>query len=506
MKRPLGILFLVLLCTVVLFCEFDGLSAQTQKRYGGTLRILVDTPPGSPIGIPWELMPISVIPTRPVLEALVKMDLDGNVLPCLAEEWKIAPDKSSMTLRIRRGVKFHDGTTLNAEAVKFNLVAQMEAKRAGTGDWASVEVVDEHTVKINFKTYTNAVFSTLVDALIISPEALQKQGIERLRWYPVGTGPFRIVRIDRDTGAKYEKFQEYWDKGKPYLDGIELFFVKDMQTAKAALLAGQADVLNTNVAELVYELTGKGYVDHFMYSGILCLIPDSANVESPLSKRLVREAISYAIDREAIVKARGFGIWKARNQLATPQTMAYLEDYIGPKYDPQRAKRLLAQAGYPNGFETKLIVQPGTPDRDAVVAIQRFLSEVGIKTELEFPVMGRYQEYQVKGWHGFLVQPWGRFPNYNVFVRFYAYGPERFVSWKRPEGLEKAYNESMSTLMPEKAKVQRLHRILLDDFTVIPVYQVTRNSVATKYVRDAAFMKLATWTHWSPAEAWLAKE
>lgn len=483
-----------------------GAPKAPDRQYGGTLRV-VDTPPGSPFGVPWEIIGVSIVAAIPALEPLVRVDRAGEVYPCLAESWEVATDKKSVTLRLRKDVKFHDGTDFNAEAVRFNLQSEMDAKIGATATWTSLEVLDTYTIKINLKEYDNRLFVNLAStaATIISPTALQKNGLEKARWHPVGTGPFEFVSYERGVAAKYKKFAGYWDKGKPYLDAVEIRFISDPQTIKAALLAGEVDVFGENGGELVAELKSKGLQAFSADNGIIMLLPDSANSDSPFADKRVREAVSYAIDREAIVKARGFGTWSPAYQPAFPETSAYLKDYQGPKYDPAKAKELLAQAGHPNGFKTKIIGMPGGPDRDALVAVQRFLSDVGIQAELEFPEMSRYREYQTKGWRGLLSQPWGFFANFNSTIGFYFWGAEVFTSLARPSNLEALYNESRATTMPEAEKVQRINRLLLDDQTIIPVYMHTRDYVARQNVHDTKHMRWMTWPWWTPGEAWLSK-
>jgi len=476
------------------------------RQYGGVLRV-VDTPPGTPFGVPWEVIGVSICSSIPALEPLVWMDRQGDLLPGLAESWKVAQDRKSVTFNIRKGVKFHDGTDLDAEAVRFNLQGEMDAKIGDTRTWASVEAIDKYTVRINLKEYDNRMFVALAGTMgtVISPTALQKNGIEWARWHPVGTGPFEFVSYERDVAAKYKKFNNYWDKGKPYLDAVEIRYMRDPQTMKASLLANEIDVFGENGGELIAEMKSKGFQDIGADNGIVMLWPDSTNQDSPFADKQVREAVSSAIDREAIAKARGFGTWKLANQPAYPEQPAYLKDYRGQKYDPAKAKQLLAKAGYPNGFKTKIIPMPTVVDRDAAVAIQRFLADVGIEAEVEIPEMSRYRQYQTKGWRGLLAQPWGFFASYNRLLGFYFYGAEVFFSTKRPQDLDKLFAESTATATPDVKKLQNLNRLLSEDLTVIPVYMHTRNYIVGKNVHDTGHMKWASWPWWTPATAWLSK-
>ncbi len=515
--RPFRLRLLAVLAALSL-CLWSGTSmaassgagtpakASANPQYGGVLRI-VDTPPGSPFGVPWEIIGVSICSAIPALEPLVRMDRQGNVTPCLAESWKVARDRKSVTFNIRKGVKFHDGTDLNAEAVRFNLQSEIDAKIGGAMTWATVEALDDYTVRINLKEYDNRMFVSLAGTVgvIISPTAFKKNGLEASRFHPVGTGPFEFVSYERDLAVKYKKFKDYWDKGKPYLDAIEIRIMRDPQTMKAALLAGEIDVFGENGGELVAEMKAKGFQDISAENGIVMLMPDSANPDSPLANKMVREAVSTAIDREAIAKARGFGTWGPALQPAYAEQAAYLKNYQGQKYDPAKAKQLLAKAGYPNGFKTKLIPMPTVVDRDAAVAIQRFLADVGIEAEVEMPEMSRFRQYQTKGWRGFIIQPWGFFASYNHLIGFYFYGAEGFVSMKRPPEFDGLFKESTATATPDVKKMQKIERLLCDDLTLIPTYTHTRNYVARPNVHDTGHMQWASWPWWTPATAWLSK-
>ncbi len=152
-----------------------------------------------------------------------------------------------ITFTLRKGVKFHDGTDFNAEAVKFNLEAKKAAKMSGTEDWSSIDILDDYTVRINLLQYVNTALArfTAIYGAMVSPTAFKKNGIDWARWNPVGTGPFQFVGFERDVSAKYKRFEGYWQKGKPYLDGVEYLYIKDPMTQSATMEAKEAHVLNT---------------------------------------------------------------------------------------------------------------------------------------------------------------------------------------------------------------------------------------------------------------------
>ncbi|MDR7439765.1 MAG: ABC transporter substrate-binding protein [Armatimonadota bacterium] len=480
---------------------------QEQPRRGGTLRV-VDEAPGGPFGVPWKMPVFGIIPAIPVYETLLWVDARGRISPKLATHWEITPDRKGLVLRLRQGVRFHDGSELDAEAVKFSLEENLKARRLPP-TIHSVDVLDRYTVRVNFTQWNNGIYLSLAGSasLIASPSHIRRLGEDRAQWEPSGTGPFRLTRYDPNAFAVYARFDRYWDRGKPYLDRLELRFIRDVQTLKAAMLAGQVDVAGFGDPQVINELraTGRFQVISGLHRGILMLIPDSANEDSPFADRRVREALQYAFDRAALARALGYGLWEPWHQIAQPESPAALPDYRAPAYNPARAKELLAQAGYPNGFRTRLIPAPFLT-REIAVAIQRSLQEVGIQAELETPEIARYAEYQRKGWRGLLIQPFGYFPYFNNYVAFYfTNSPEGFVSMRRPPQLQRLWEDSVATLTPQRHKLQLMHRLLLEEHTVIPLWLGGRYYVARPEVRGTGHLQGSTWPWWTPANAWVAR-
>lgn len=516
-RRLIGVILIAGMCLLTVGCGSGGSESDEgsqpggnqqsdQKKRGGILR-LADEPPGSPFGVPWEIVSTGIIAGVPALEPLLGMGWEGTIDPKLAERWEADPANKAITLYLRRNVKFHDGTDFNAEAARYNLEKAIEAKRIPHVE--SVEIVDSHTVRLKLTQWYNTVFLYLSgsQAPMVSPTAIEENGLEWARYHPVGTGPFVFESYQRDQNVIYKRFENYWDEGKPYLDGIEIHFIRDPQTRKAAFLGGEIDAFGAEDRQLIAEMVGAGYptVQGKSGSSLTVLVPDSANASSPLADKRVRQAIAHAIDRQALADARGFGVDKPMEQLAVPGSSAYLEGFEGFPYDPERAKQLLAGAGYADGFSTKLIA-PQYIDRDLVVAIQEFLDEVGIRAEIEMPEATRFLEYRTKGWNGMLVERLGSFPSYVHFMGFYFSkndSPSRFASLKRPDGLEQLYQEAMSAPSEDIDMGRRLHQMVLDDVTHIPILTGSRVYIFQDYVKDTHHLQWSAWPWWSPGEAWL---
>jgi peptide/nickel transport system substrate-binding protein len=483
-----------------------------QAQKGGILRVVENAEGGAPIGTPWEIRGIDTKLPKPAIETLLREDPNGNYSPWLTESWSVDTAKNSLTLTLAKGVKFQDGTDFNAEAVKWNLQKAIDAKNV-TG-WTSFDVVDDRTLRINTEAYQNNYLSLLAGTTVggmISPTAFNKNGLEWARSNPVGTGPFKLESFERGSKLRYTRWDGYWKPGLPLLDGYEFVFIRDSMTQQTAMVAKgeqRIDVLASTSGEQATTLKAQGLTVLSMPVGPVSLIPDSKNVDSPLSKQKVREAISYAIDREAIAKARGFGFWQAAYQLQNVGAPAFVNDFPGHKYDVAKAKQLLSEAGQANGFKTRIIIMPALVDKDAMTAVQANLAAVGIQADLETPDGGGYTAMRFGGgWtNGFLAQHTRALATFNITYNFYfPENTQQFPSLVRPGGFLQKLDTSLRTAAPEPALGQELSKMLVDDLTIIPVYYVAEMYILQPNVRDSGYNEWSAGTINTPEKAWLSK-
>jgi peptide/nickel transport system substrate-binding protein len=481
-------------------------------RYGGVLKIIDIAEGAQAIGAPWEIMGIDVKISKPVIETLLQEDIKGGYHPFLATAWKIDTARNTITLPLRKGVKFHDGTDFNAKAAKWCLDQSIKANVVK--GFLSVDILDDYTIRVNVDKYQNNFLNFLASSFgggMVSPTAFEKKGKEWARWNPVGTGPFKFVSYERGSKLTFAKWEGYWQKGLPYLDGIEFLFIRDPMTQQAAMRASGSEkvhVLCVTSGEQAAMMKAQGFEVLTMPIGPVSLMPDSNNGDSPLSKKKVREAISYAIDRDAIVKARGFGFWAPANQIPSSGQGGFVKNAPLGQYDPKKAKQLLAEAGYASGFKLKIIVMPAMVDRDAMVAIQRFLGEVGVQVELEFPDGGGYTAYRWKnGWkNAFLAQHTRMLATANISYNFYwQTATGQFPSLKRTDGLLGKLDASLKTVNPDDGKMQELTRMQIDDVMFIPIYYVYEMYVVQPNVHDTGYTEWSSTTVFTPHTAWIGK-
>jgi peptide/nickel transport system substrate-binding protein len=276
-------------------------------------------------------------------------------------------------------------------------------------------------------------------------------------------------------------------------------------TRLALFKSGGADVLNTNSSgRVAVDLQSMGYKIASQINGISALIPDGGNTDSPWANMKVRMAAEYAIDKESIAKTFGYGFYQAAYQMPSPSNQAYVPALTGRKYDTAKAKQLLTEAGYPNGFKSRIIA-PNTIDRNIIVALQSYLDKVGIQVDLEFPEPAAYNQYQTVSWkNALLFATIGENANYNVTFGFMLGIPlPNYKSMKQPSNWPDVYNAVMLTPQVDPKIQQKAIQAVFDEATLMPLYY-TPDIWALKNVQDTGYGSRSR-SSWNPEDAWLSK-
>jgi len=323
-------------------------------------------------------------------EGLFEFDKDLKIQPLLATGYEVSPDGLVYTIKLRQGVKFHDGTDFTAEAVKVNLdrVSNPENRLARYTQFKSVdktEVVDPYTVRITLKEPFSAFINALAhpSAMMISPAALQKYGKD-IAFNPVGTGPFKFVEWKPAEYLKVAKFDGYWQKGLPHVDTLTFRTVTDNNTRAAVVQTGEAQFAFPVPYEQAAVLAKNDKIELVDHRNSIMARYMSMNVmQKPFDNVKVRQAINYAINKEALAKV-AFAGYASVVDGVVPQGVDFAHK-TGPwPYDPAKARELLKEAGYPNGFESTLwsAYNDGTSVK-VVQFLQQQLAQVGIKVSVE---------------------------------------------------------------------------------------------------------------------------
>ena len=324
-----------------------------------------------------------------MVEPLLELTPKGEVVPKLVEKWEISPDATEFTLRLRKGIRFHDGQPFNAEAVKVNFDRRIDPKAATkfyflVAQIESVTVIDEYTVKIK----TKAPFAPLLSHLthttngIQSPAALKKSWDKPLTM-PIGTGPFIFKEWVPGNKVVVVQNDNYWGM-KPAVSEVTFRAIPDDASRVAALEKGEVHVAVKIPPSDVPRLKSSSKItimntpsDRTIYMGFNCF-------KEPFTDKRIRQALNYAVNKEAIVKHVLGGMGGVSDAPISPGIFGYapIKTY---EYSIEKAKALLTEAGFPDGFETTICLAAGRYYMDVSVAtaVAADLLKVGVKAEIK---------------------------------------------------------------------------------------------------------------------------
>ncbi len=325
-----------------------------------------------------------------VVETLTFIDEKGEIRPGLAESWSASGDGKEYTLKLRKGVTFHDGTRLDAKAVKWNLDRlidpNVKVPIRAPYPIEKTDVVDPATVKVTLKRPSAPLIGALswTTSAIISPASADKHGNEYKNiTHPVGTGPYVFKERRKGESLTVTKYGKYWGK-KPYYDTVVFRIVPEAATRESLLLAGQVDLI---VLPPVADLPALG-----RNSAVKVLLAPSDRTifialnttRAPFTDPRVRQALNYAVDKSAIINNVLFG---AADPMDAPTASSLFGYCKQPAYEfnPAKAKQLLSAAGVQPGSKVSFIHPTGryTQDKEVAQAVAGFLREVGLEAQLQ---------------------------------------------------------------------------------------------------------------------------
>jgi peptide/nickel transport system substrate-binding protein len=351
--------------------------------------------------------------------------------PALAESWEVSDDKLTYTFNLRQGVKFHDGTDFNADAVVFNVRRIWDKDfeyyypRANSFTFyafealESIEKTDDYTVVMQLKTpfaeFLRMQNQSYGEPLMISPAAVEEFGNEGFAQNPIGTGRFRLVERKEGEATTMERFADYWGEDKAQLDKLIFRIIGDSQAAISALKAGETDMMLWIPPDNLEDLESSGFtisMNDGPYVNYWYL-----NFQNEVTgKKEVRQAMNHGFNRQGIVDDLSNGSQKVANGIIPPGCNAYDPEFKGYDYDPEKAKALLAEAGYADGVDVTFRVAEYGQYGDAVVSrMQQEWKEIGLNLNLEKMEWVTYMHAWANGLppeHGGLQLGWGMSADY----------------------------------------------------------------------------------------------
>jgi peptide/nickel transport system substrate-binding protein len=372
---------------------------QANQQAGESKSELIVAAEQEPVGFDPHKVPAasSVRVYALVYDSLTKLDEHLNITPNLAEKWEISPDGKTITFTLQKGVKFHNGREMTADDVKYSFERILNPD---TGSIAksyfssveSIEVKDPTTVVFTLK-HPDAAFLANTSSSFAS---IVPKEVADLNKEAVGTGPFKLEKSEPGQYVLLKKNPDYFRKGLPKVDAIKFQIMKDEAERLAAIRSGKVDISSVS-ADSAKLLEGKPGVQVKSYQSLEYSYLGINVKKKPFDDPRVRQAISYAVDRNQIVQT----VWKGQAALTGPIAPALTNWALDPaaypsyKQDNAKAKQLLAEAGYPNGFNTVIETASTYPDMvETAQVLQQQLKAIGINAEINQLEWGNY----IKTW------------------------------------------------------------------------------------------------------------
>jgi peptide/nickel transport system substrate-binding protein len=415
-----------------------------------------------------------------VHDALVRPMPGGALTPNLAESWSESRDHLTYTFNLRKNARFHNGEPVTAEDVKFSFERYRGASATLLKSKVKeVQAVSPSQVRIVLKEpwpdFMTFYGTTATGAGWIVPKKyVEKVGDDGFLKAPVGAGPYKVVSLKPGVELVLEAFDGYWRKA-PAVKRLVMRSIVDEATRAAALRAGEVDIaylLTGPTAESIQKLPGYKLVAPLLSGAFWLELPDQWDPKSPWADRRVRLAASHAIDRGAVNKAETLGFSRLTGNIV-PRIFQFAVPYDPPAYDPDRAKKLLAEAGYPSGVDGGEFY-PFPPYNSMGEAIQGYLQAVGIRTRSRVMERAAYfAAWREKKLRGVILVVSAAYGNtatklepYVIRNGIYAYGsnPEiddLFVQQSREGDAKK-----------REALLHRIQTIIHDQVINVPIYDL----------------------------------
>jgi peptide/nickel transport system substrate-binding protein len=433
-------------------------------------------------------------------ERLVGITTDGKFVPGLATSWKVSPDGKEIEFVLRKGVKFHTGESFTAKDVQFSHERAMK-------NWQgyqrimryleSLTVVDDYRVKFRFKEPDSQIIPSRA-TVIGSKTYFDKVGEEKYVREPVGTGPYKFVKWEPGQYIELKAADTYWGE-KPLVREARFQFVKEETTRVSMLKTGEADMILECPFAMVKEVESAGYRTARLSTHPSVSIQfHTFNPKVPWYDKKVRLAIAMAVDNKTMVQNLFQGVPTSPVRINTWE-LGYDKDLKPYPYDPARAKKLLAEAGYPNGFEMPLYYFTGraSGQKETAEAVALYLNAVGIKTKVEGIEAIKFIE-KVREWHkstdavyaGVATVPTANYPDPTQALEIGFYSKSPIGVYQNPK-LDAVLEKARSTLNDKKRGelIKEGFRIIQDDVATallwsnVTVYAMQKNISYTPTVK-----------------------
>jgi ABC-type dipeptide/oligopeptide/nickel transport system permease component/ABC-type transport system substrate-binding protein len=421
-----------------------------------------------------------------VFEGLVQFAADGSVLPKLAESWQISDDGLTYVFRLKSGVRFHDGSVFDAAVAKFSLERMIASgsvnpQRSRFLSIRAVEAADPNTLRVVLRQRSGGLLQSLAfgSAVMVSPQSAQGNAVR-----PIGTGPFRFLRWRRGDSITLERNPDY--RGElAALDQVTFKFIADPTAAFAALMAGDVDAFpNYPAPESFAQFAADRRFRVLAGTTEMETVLGFNQRVAPLNNVLVRRAISFALDRQAIIEGAMYGFGTPIGSHFPPHNPAYIDLTGMYPHDIGKAKALMAAAGYPDGLALTLKLPPPSYARRSGEIVAAQLAEIGIRVNIENLEWAQWLD-QVYSRHDFDMSIVGHAEplDYDIYAR-----DDYYFGYSNPDfkGLIAALDDSVDPLK-RKELLQAIQRKLATDAVNGFLFQYPRLAIWNAHVHGLAF-------------------
>jgi peptide/nickel transport system substrate-binding protein len=416
-------------------------------------------------------------------DKLFDIDEKLNIVPQLALSHETSADGKEMTIRLRPGVKFHDGEPFDAEAAKFSLERHLNLptsfRKPELAALDHVDVVDPLTIKLVLKTPYSPLIAQLTDraGMMISPKAAREEG-EKFGLHPVCAGPYKFVERVQQDRIVFEKFADYWNKDNIHIDRVVFLPIVDATVRLANLKSGGLDLIERVLATDIKDVRADPRLElatasELGYLGLTINIGNDKSKGALSQSEKVRQALDLSIDREAINQVVFNGEFTPGNQWVSPQHPYYQKAFPVRPRDVEKAKALLKESGVALPVSVDYMVPKGAENEAVAQVVQSMAAEAGFDLKIrviEFATSfkqaqsGEFQVFQIN-WSG-RVDPDG-----NAYVFLHSNAPQNDGKYSNPES-DKAMEDARLITDPaqRKAIYEKLTRTVLNDEPIIYIY------------------------------------
>ena len=507
-------LLALVLAAAMLLAMIPAALAETAAEpvYGGNLSVLGFE--FNTFFLPWSTTTSDRYNAAPAIESLGRRNQEtGDTEGWLVKEFITDPEALTLTLKLQEGVKFSDGSDFNAEAVIWNFDKMVEfGKQSDLVNPVSYTAVDEYTVLIQYDQWANTWVDTIGEVRIYCPAAFEANGQDWAAINAVGTGAFVMQEMVQDSHITYVKNDNYWREGEPYLDSITVKFITDSTTQVASFTSGELDVLRNPNSAIIAQLKDSyenAALDAPDLAGITYMMFCSAQQESPFADVNVRIAVMHAVDWDDMAEGIYDGLGGSTPVFAVPGAWSYDESVEPYAYDPDLAKQMLADAGYPNGFNTTITINgENAANTTAATILQAYLSLVGINAEVKALTNADFNAQKAEGTYdlGIMVNNGSSKLDFTAnYIRLYSSEGSNYKNMMlMPEDYEAALfgARAAKTLDEKKALLQEAARLFSHDYALVVAmgYQGAYCYVQPG-VHDTGVCA-TTAESWTPERAW----